>query len=267
MLFGSWAQDEVSAFTKTTQKAGWSVLPEGWTYLLSIMPDERKCLGIDKSAWDWTIPVWCINMYLAVKETQQMGWTKEYRTLVHSRFNQVFGSGFIIRLDNGARFRLVSPGIMKSGFYLTMSINSASQFFQHSLACKRTGLNPGVLWSLGDDNLSYVNFSFEQRNDYLDQLSKTGCIVKYAIARREFAGVKVNYTGVEPLWFDKHKFVLAHKSVGEIADYVSDLALFYQLSQARWFRNLVRKYHPGKLMMFTGRHLAASPGWVETTSR
>lgn len=239
MLFGHWIEPEVNDPLKTVQKGGWSVLPTGYQLLLAAMPDERRCLATDMSAWDFTVPSWAIDMYLEFKLAQSYH-SPEHVAMIRARFAYLYGEGFVFRLPNGARWRQNFAGMMKSGSLLTLSMNSFIQGLFHYLACIRTGQDPGVAWAMGDDFLAYLDALFNVAA-YDAEKARLGGIVKFSVRRREFAGMLVKHNACEPLWQDKHKFTLAWLPRDEVVQYLKDITIWYARSKAQWFSDTLKR--------------------------
>lgn len=113
-------------------------------------------------------------------------------------------------------------GRMKSGWQLTISMNSFAQFAQHVVAMTRmqnywrqavAPLPQGSLpriWVMGDDILLSYPYSDDryQRSEFLKSYQEAtetlGCIVKHVRFGREFAGFSFEQAGPVPLYKNKH---------------------------------------------------------------
>nr|QPZ88397.1 RNA-dependent RNA polymerase [Soybean thrips sobemo-like virus 3] len=235
LLFAPWFGVELRDPMSVTQKAGWAPLPEGYRQLTAAFPTDMS-VAIDKTAWDWTMPSWVVRAYLMAKYNQCVDKDPEYWNLVFWRFQHIVGPNAIMQLPEGACFSQDSWGLMKSGWLLTLSLNSASQAFQHALAWRRIGRTDPVpyIWAMGDDLLirSAMKGEFDY---YLEALGKTGCIVKKLEFSREFSGFLFTDNHVEPLYPDKHKFILKHASDSTVGEILLSYQLIYALSGNKWF--------------------------------
>lgn len=240
LLFGPWIQDEVERPLETIQKAGWSVTPSGYHFLLADMPNEAKCLATDKSAWDWTCPGWVVDYYLECK-FGHYDLPESVRNAMKARFAYLYGTGFVFRLPSGERWRQTFYGMMKSGSVLTLSLNSLGQAGMTWLANFRLSLPIQRLWSMGDDVLDYVGLDFPVK-DHIAEIRKLGALVKFTARRREFAGMLIRPDYLEPLWQEKHKCILAFTDPVEIPEYLESLLCWYARARAPWFRHLTKSY-------------------------
>lgn len=224
MLFGGWAQAEIDHVDQATSKTGWAPIPEGHRLLEAAMPNESHCVAVDKSSWDWTCPWWVLADYVRVKLEQTVDVFPGYERAVWNRIAQVLGPDCRCAFPNGEVYRQKDWGLMKSGFLLTLSMNSAAQSLQHHVVELRALRAPdnsslsvlkfgSTLWAMGDDSLVYLTVPPHKifLEEYCRQLATLGCLVKHAFVRREFAGFHFPGRGVvTPLYPLKHRFSLAH---------------------------------------------------------
>lgn len=225
VLFKPWIDVEIEHVTKMVSKTGWSPLPEGYRYIQRTF-EKGNPIAVDKTAWDWTMPGWVAECYFNNKILQCQNPSWKYVRACRSRFEEVLRSA-TFRLSDGSRYRQKEAGIMKSGWLLTLSANSAAQFYQHVLAWawavdfvgKHRILHEiGIpkLWAMGDDMLvdfATINGSLLKVNDeflelYEQALRETGCLVKHLKRGIEFAGYSFDEGKVEPLYQEKHQFIL-----------------------------------------------------------
>lgn len=186
-------------------------MPEGFKAIWYNFPEE-EALAIDKTAWDWTMPPWVVALYFHVKMLQVRDATPEYQRMVLMRMSQVVGPDAVVRLPDGQRVRQHGWGLMKSGWLLTLSMNSMAQWGQHSLTWQRMKRHDSepLCWAMGDDMLLSWRAGQALVDKYVSVLATTGCIVKHAIRSREFAGFKFEEDRVEPLYIHKHRFALRY---------------------------------------------------------
>lgn len=238
VLFYGWMESEIRDHFNTTSKGGWSPLPMGYQRLMAEFP-ENTAVAVDKSLWDWTMPPWVVFEYLLAKLNQTDEVTPEFAWMCLRRFWFVLGPGARIRMPTGLVWKQTCWGIMKSGFYLTLSMNGAAQMFQHALAWRRMGKNtlPPKIWTMGDDTLTRMDPSLMV--DYRAALSTTGCIVKLVEKAREFAGYKfegkdVTSAVVTPLYPDKHQFIMRYVAPDQELQIATAFSLLYALAKPGW---------------------------------
>lgn len=243
ILFTPWYEAELKQPMATTQKTGWSPLPAGYQRLVAEFPADSS-VAVDKTQWDWTMPEWVIRAYVDMKRYQLTEEVPpEYWTLVWARLYYVLGPGARFRMPNGVQWRQLGWGLMKSGWLLTLSLNSAAQGFQHALAWFRMGKTepPPSVWAMGDDILAKMKLTEEELQLYWEKLETTGCKVKKIERRREFCGFDfVSDEVVNPLYPDKHQFILQHLDPAVEQETLLSYSLLYALSDLGW----VKKIYP-----------------------
>lgn len=224
-----------------TSKAGWAPLPGGYQRMALEFPFELS-VAVDKTAWDWTMPEWVIRAYVDMKLDQCIDPTDDYEELIWQRLNYVLGPGTRFRMSSGVEWRQTYWGLMKSGWLLTLSMNSAAQAFQHALAWRRAGLEGAVppMWAMGDDTL--CKMPHDHLGEYEAALKTCGCLVKKVVPAREFAGFELTSDGkVVPLYPDKHQFILRYLEPDVECETVFAYSLLYALAGESWFDEIASR--------------------------
>lgn len=242
VLFFPWVMAEVAAVDSVTAKAGWSPLPDGYKALQYQFP-ENQALAVDKTAWDWTMPKWVVGAYFAIKMRQVRQPSREYQWMCIRRMHDVVGPGAVFRFPSGERVRQKQWGLMKSGWYLTLSMNSMAQLCQHILTWNRLTLpyELPLVWAMGDDIIARWRGPGWLISVYADNLAMTGCIVKHAIIDRQFAGFRFGEVAVAPLYKEKHQFVLRHLKPAFERETVLSYAMLYALSDDYWLEQYYKR--------------------------
>lgn len=245
ILFYPWFGVEVREPMSVTPKGGWAPIPMGYQRLVAeFKPNES--IAVDKTCWDWTMPAWVIRGYVDVKKAQCVDWTPEYEWVVWRRLWFVLGPGTVFNMSDGVCWRQTYWGQMKSGWLLTLSMNSIAQHLQHVLAWGRGGLmgTPSRMWAMGDDTLARFSGDDDELDKYERALATTGCLMKKILRRREFAGFEfISKPGgvvARPLYPDKHQFVLKYLDPRYEQDILMSYSLLYALDDDTWFK----AYHP-----------------------
>lgn len=208
-------------------KAGWSPYCGGWRAI----PVE-KWTAIDKSAWDWSVRIWLLEMELDLRVRLCLNINDEWKQLAYRRYKEMFVNPTYIN-SGGFVFRQRNPGVMKSGCVNTISTNSNMQTILHVITCVKLGRDVPALYTMGDDTLQ-AGLCDKQ---YLEEL-QLHCIVKHAIQGNEFAGFRFCRT-VEPLYKGKHAYQLLHIEPKFMAETIESYVLLYHRSVMRnWFEKL-----------------------------
>lgn len=201
MLFGEMNEKIIENCLDVPCKGGWSVFNGGWK-----MAPVGGVMALDKSGWDWSAKGWLFEMELDLRTRLCTNMTAQWKDLARWRYRCLFENPIFIT-SGGMMMRQKEPGVMKSGCFNTLTSNSIMQSLLHHRVCKELDIEPGWLWSLGDDTLQQ---SVEEVELYIEKMSEY-CHVKHAVSRAEFAGVRFERGGyVEPLYPAKHAFNLLH---------------------------------------------------------
>lgn len=191
---------------------GWDPVRGGHRHLRSRFPKGVKYLTADKSSWDWTVQKWMITASFEVindlSYTEDKSLYKRWYDLLWKRVEILFNRPFF-KFQDGTVVQQRLPGIMKSGCYWTISVNTLCQSLLH-----RAAGGVGDLIALGDDTLQEVELDIPA---YLERLMDFGCIVKEhrVTASFEFGGFNYGGPVPDPVYKAKHKFQLMHAEIGE----------------------------------------------------
>lgn len=228
LLFYPWIAIEIDHVGEITSKAGWSPIPEGYRSLEATFPEELS-VAVDKTAWDWTMPGWVVKQYVECKLAQCYDSGPAYERACMARVREVVGPGAVFRFPDGERLAQQGWGLMKSGWLLTLSMNSAAQYLQHVVACGRAGMEVPYMWAMGDDMLIKADWTSEQELAYAKALATTGCLVKHVKRSREFAGFEFTQHQVIPLYQEKHKFMIAYVESDQEQETLKSYFMLYAL--------------------------------------
>lgn len=246
VLFGQWSSKEIDTVMDRAGKTGWSLLPVGFYDFLETFPDS--VLATDCSAFDWTYPAWVVEMIFDIKLQQMESYPPEFEIAVKARMKEVLGSNCVVRLPDGERLRQLIPGIMKSGWYLTINLNSDAQDLITNLAYRRAYHSPcPKLWAMGDDVIMRWPEGQDQQ-PLVDELKRAGVLSKFATTAREFAGFKaervMGKVTIDPLYPNKHKYLLAHVPTEQLEEVITSYGLIYALAGdvKDWLSPLLRQY-------------------------
>lgn len=200
------------------------VLPGGgWKLFLNLWLSRGYDTGLDKTAWDWNVPIWLIEQELEFRRRQMRGnRTREWLALAKAMYDSTFRCPKIL-MSNGTIFKQVVPGVMKSGCVNTISSNSHMQVMIHILACwdQQVDIRPFPV-AVGDDTLQKLS----QAGD-ISSYAKYGAIVKSASDGLEFVGCEFTLDGPRPLYLSKHLCKLQTIADEHIPEYLDSMVRFY----------------------------------------
>lgn len=179
--------------------------------------------GLDKSAWDWTVAKFLLDMDLEFRRRMCRGPKKDqWHSLAKRLYSDMFDHPLILCSD-GSIYRQMYPGIMKSGCVNTISTNSHMQIMVHLMVCFDEGLNYDPLpVACGDDTLqcSYHASS-------VDSYARYGAIVKSASDGMEFVGHEFFPDGPRPLYLEKHLLKFCYVRDEIMPEYLDSMARMY----------------------------------------
>lgn len=211
MLFGHIKQD---VWSESPVLVGWTPRQGGFHWLWEKLRGAQR-LEIDKKAWDWSMQPWVVEASLRVLEQLSLHATEEWLSLARQRFEVLFR---FARFDGqGLVFDQAEPGIMKSGCFLTIFVNSISQLLLHFVAVRRANLQKVIEapYCMGDDTIQRCWASSEQVQQYVFELNRAGCLVgDCALLGKEepftFCGFAIEEDKIHPAYRAKHCYVLKH---------------------------------------------------------
>lgn len=208
MLFGKFFENVLEKVGQTPGMIGWNPYFGGHRLLTNAFPNG--VLSIDKSSWDWTTPKWLIDLAMRVL-CELMGIEPESfeDQLVKARQSCLFDDP--IFTDGKEERRAGTGGIIKSGMYLTILLNTMCQILLHLIICDMLGLDyrRGMPFSLGDDTVQDACFDIEA---YVKVMKQLGFVPKTPGLEHhiEFIGFLMDNEKVVPAYWRKHLFALKY---------------------------------------------------------
>lgn len=209
ILFGWLGRAVLANVGKTPCMVGWTPVRGGWVPFQELFRGKpTNCL--DKEAWDWTVTGWLVDVWLSVILEFGMFHAPWWADMVRMRFKLLF-EDCTFRFSDGTRVKQETKGIMKSGCFLTIILNSLGQSILHYAAMHRLGhpLNYKEPLVLGDDT---VQRAVPELQLYVEALEQLGARVKGAKVMHfvEFAGFAYDGKVCFPAYWQKHLFNMAH---------------------------------------------------------
>lgn len=190
---------------------GWTFQKGGYKNLLRKFKGSTV-VAVDKSSWDWTCMGWLLDMMRNIIPSFYCGAPKFLLELIDARFRLLFRYP-IYEFSDGTVVAQPAWGVMKSGCYLTILLNSMCQTLLHAIAMIQMGYRPSDYSPvcMGDDTLQrwFVEFYL-----YMEKLRELGCKLKPTepSANMEFAGFEARPVTNDfiPCYVSKHKYILQH---------------------------------------------------------
>lgn len=211
LLFMKWTKLMMVNLTNTPIVIGWTPINAvQFHYMMG--GQHSKYLDVDKSAWDWSLKPWILEMVKQVLcgLTSAPSWWVER---VNKRFEFLFDSP-IWKFQDGTIIKQQLPGIMKSGCYMTIWINSIGQLLLHHLAMARSGIAMHTPLVVGDDTTQ--PYYDEDIQSYLQEIINLGFVIKPTVGPvAEFCGFKFPGFKSLPAYKSKHQFLLRHLTLDD----------------------------------------------------
>lgn len=209
ILWGWLARACMSNVARTPCLVGWSPVRGDWRPFLELYANQAV-LCLDKSSWDWTVVGWMVEAFNMFVKELAVGAPSFLYKMMDLRMDLLFKHP-VFQFEDGTIVQQGTYGIMKSGCFLTILMNSVCQSLTHYVANIRLGLPPAENEPrvIGDDT---VQKSVVDIGKYVKELERLGPIVKGAKVRHhvEFAGFAFGNGTVFPAYWRKHLFNMAH---------------------------------------------------------
>lgn len=272
MLFGPLMKEVLAAAGKTPVMIGWVPVLGGYRLVRTLIPGRALC--IDKSAWDWSVPHWMTRCWLDIVLGLCNGSPPFWEDLVRARFRILFETA-IFRFEDGTRVRQEVPGIMKSGCYLTILLNSIGQLLIHYIVQHRRGDDPldGQPLCIGDDTVQNMPNDVEA---YVRGIGDLGFTVKEVRIQNwiEFAGFMIDST-TWPVYWQKHLYTLQYCPDDTLEETLYSYQMLYAKEPVmlRWIQAILVKHFPKRvvpesiLATFIAGGFNATRVWVKMLAR
>lgn len=208
ILFTRLQSHQVAQTGNSPVMVGWNPTAGGYRLFMEML-GEGPYLMVDKSAWDWTVFPWVIEgLFNLVINLGVLG-PEWWQDLVKMRFDLLFDKP-TFSFGDGSEAEQKSPGIMKSGCYLTIYLNSLAQLLVHTIIENRLGEVASTPLCLGDDTIQRLVDS-SRLDEYIGEMQKLGFKLKFKVGdEAEFAGFKLSRQYYLPEYEQKHMYILAH---------------------------------------------------------
>lgn len=218
ILFAWIVRAQLDTVGRTPCLVGWSPVRAGWRTLTDRFRG-RPVNCLDKAAWDWTVHGYMVDMWYMFLEQLPVNPPKWWLDMVKIRFRLLFEDAWF-RFEDGTRVKQATKGVMKSGCYLTILLNSLSQSLLHYVANSRCGQPMATKqpYCIGDDTVQEALPWLEQYVGHLDDLGITvkGAKVQHWV---EFAGFCFDGKTCYPSYWQKHLFSMAYaEHLGEMLE-------------------------------------------------
>lgn len=212
-------------------RVGWTWVHGGWREMYHRYAGKRV-VCVDKSSWDWTMQGWIVECFIDFLNEIYADAPDWFMDLVRLRLAMLFRYP-TFRFQDGSLVKQPRAGIMKSGCYITLILNSLAQMMLHCVASFRNDQDPDLSWPdcIGDDTVQETPLKLES---YLKHLEDLGCTIKGAKVSSfiEFMGVQIDADRVVPSYWKKHLFKLSFHDRETLGPYLRDMQSYYHHSKS-----------------------------------
>ncbi|APG75834.1 hypothetical protein 2 [Hubei sobemo-like virus 11] len=206
IVFGWLADAAMNAIGQTPALLGWNPLFGGDRLLFSKI--QAPFFSLDKSLWDWTVPAWLVDLWLQFILGLYHDMPEWLELLIVKRFNILFAKSRF-RFPDGCVIEQKFSGIMKSGCFLTILLNSVGQYLVDRIVSYNLNIPTGEILCYGDDTIQEVPDNVE---NYISAVRALGFLPKDPIVSNvaEFVGFVMDGRKVIPAYYKKHLYNLRH---------------------------------------------------------
>lgn len=233
VMFGWLHRQLLQKVGKTPALIGWSPYKGGYRLLTQAFSGQ-KAMAMDRSSWDWTVQGWLLLMVKDLIKEFAVGAPQWWHEWLDVRWEVLFRDAeFGFR--SGERVKQPGWGVMKSGCYLTLVVNSLAQAIMHSIACQNLDIHPdwNRFFAVGDDTLQSPVNDIEA---YQHELEKLGARIKACSVSEtlEFCGHFMRGQWMVPAYKEKHIFRVLHAPQEALPATLSAYQLCYACDGDAW---------------------------------
>ncbi|APG75735.1 hypothetical protein 2 [Beihai sobemo-like virus 12] len=157
---------------------GWGLTSHGSLSYMNFFLGGGQLQAADKSAWDWTVQPWVFEVFKEIMHKMHIGREDLWHQLMEHHIDAIC---YHKVLDIVGRKLDCPPGIMPSGWFMTIAFNSVAQLILHAYADDNNEFDwPFVM---GDDTIQKP-----ASDRYWKRMTTTGAKIKDIVTTREFVG-------------------------------------------------------------------------------
>lgn len=225
IMFGWVQRAAIDSLGTHPMALGWSPIGGGARWITELFRG-KSTRGLDMTAWDWTVPGWLLLAMKDILKELAIGASDSWISWVDARWEALFRDAEFV-FGDGQTIRQPGWGVMKSGCYLTILLNSMGQLVRHYLVLDRLGISLSPTFVvLGDDETIE---DFPRFREYERETRALGFLLKDS----ELSSGDVHFAGFQfgqkivPAYGDKHVFVMTHTPRDRLPDVLAAYQLLY----------------------------------------
>lgn len=224
----------------TSCMAGLSPVKGGYRWYRERFRGKRT-RALDMTAWDWTVPGWLLLALKDVVKSLAVCAPQYWLDWVDSRWESLFRDA-VFTFADGSSVCQPGWGIMKSGCYLTIILNTFAQILRHHLVLHRMQIPVDSLSVVfcGDDQTIE---DFSRFNEYEEQTRALGFLLKDSVVSADalhFIGFVMWDNRFEPEYRDKHAYRMLHVPDSKLGELLH-VYQYYYAYVPEWFEWIRRE--------------------------
>lgn len=197
----------------------------------------KRTRALDMTAWDWTVPGWLLVALKEVIKSLAVAHPEYWGSWVDSRWQTLFRNA-VFGFADGSTVRQPSWGVMKSGCYLTLILNTFGQILRHFLVMERLKIDRNLSFVCCGDDQTIEDFpefpQYEAETRSLGFLLKDSSVSTGAV---HFIGFIMYQDRFEPEYKDKHAYIITHTPESRLCDILASYQYLYAFVP-NWFRKI-----------------------------
>lgn len=205
-----------------------SPIAVGWSYIGGIGFLSKKIknpYAVDMSSWDWTVTDWMAGCAWHIMDRFCVNADERWRRITAHRLSALFRATFV--LPSGTVVEQIRSGIVKSGSWFTLFLNSVLQLLVDEVVMERhPEARRAFRYFMGDDTIKEDHLLPD--DVYLAELSGLGLIAKLAHREFEFCGMMID--SASPQYRAKHLWTLDHCCPDVLSETLASYRLLYHQS-------------------------------------
>lgn len=226
ILFRRFQKAFIASASKTPSMVGLNPLFGGYRLVSSIF-GKGPFVCEDKSSWDWTVTEPLLKIGLNLLHRLAVSADDWWVRVTSKRWELLYYKAVFQFHGSSEECHQPYWGVVKSGCYLTIVLNTMLQSVLHALVNQSLGLPMSVSrpWCLGDDTIRQLHPEEER---YLHLIAALGVKIKTERRLRpEFAGFEFDENSVLPVYRSKHAFKLVHCPESTLDEVIRMYQLLY----------------------------------------
>lgn len=188
---------------------------------------NKKTRALDMTAWDWTVPGWLLLALKEVIKDLAVLAPDYWKDWVDQRWEALFCDA-VFGFADGSTVQQPGWGVMKSGCYLTLALNTFGQILRHHLVLDMMGMSSHLVTVFCGDDQTVEDFP--EFPEYERLTRSLGFLLKDSVVSDgplHFIGFVMYDRYFVPEYRNKHAFKIMHTPDDRLAETLSSYQYLY----------------------------------------